>query len=646
MKRFALPVAAVVAIVAVAALLMFLDDLGLRETGETQTQTGVTAVVSAPPPMKKPEKSNGDSTAKPLPAKPAATAPPSFAKQDETKAPLPPATAEPEMPKAAAEKTKQKPSFGIVRVNPGGDTVIAGSAQPGAEVTVSDKGKPIGSAKADKQGDWVVLPSEPLRPGDHELTAKSRTDADKPETEAQSKNKVIVVVPEEGKDVAGRAASGKTGALAMAVPREGTGGSVVLQKPGLPEKPAEPGKPDTPAGGETTGGSPSAGTNADDTAARPAGSKTPDAGTTSAASKAVVDDVTAKPSDSKTADSDTTSTPPKADTDDPASKPADSKVADTDATSTLPTADAGDAVAKPAESKIADSDTTSTSPMADAGDAAAKPAESKTADPATTSAASKADADRTTAGPAGSKAADSATTSTRPKADTVSPVTEPKDTAQKQERPLPSAQGTPVPAGDKTGPMARSTPEKPSGEQPDGQESGTPASQAANEATPGPTKDREDPSSKLSLDTVDYDDKGKVAVGGKAPEGSRVQLYLDNKPVGGADPDKTGVWRVELGDKVKPQRYRMRIDQIGPEGRVVARIESPFFPAGPITGLPRDAVVFVQPGNSLWRIARRTYGGGVQYTLIFEANKDQIRDPDLIYPGQVFVLPKGQRKVN
>lgn len=621
MKRFALPAAAVVAIAAVAALLLFFDDPGLHETGETQTQTqtqtGATAVVP-PPPSTKPEKGTGDST-----AKPAATATPPPAKPGATEAD-PTTTAKAEMPKASEEETKETPSFGIVRVNPGGDTVIAGSARPGAEVTVSDKGKPIGSTRADKQGDWVVLPSKPLRPGDHELTAKSRTDADKPETGAQSKNKVIVVVPEEGKDVAGRAASGKTGALAMAVPREGTGGSVVLQKPGLPEKPAEPGKPDTsqgtPAGGETTGGSPTGATNEDDAIARPAGSETADSGTTSAASKAVADDVAAKRSGSKTADSDTISTPPKADTDDSASRPADSKVADSDATATLRKADPDDTTAKPAGSK--------------------------TADPTTTSAASKADADGTTAKPAGSKTADSATAPTRPKADAVNPITEPRDTARKQESPLPSEQGAPVPAGDKTGPMARSTPEKPSGEPPGGQESGTPAPRAANEAAPGQAKGEEDPSSKLSLDTVDYDDKGKVAVAGKAPEGSRVQLYLDNKPVGGADPDKTGVWRVELGDKVKPKRYRMRIDQIGPEGRVVARIESPFFPAGPITGLPRDAVVFVQPGNSLWRIARRTYGGGVQYTLIFEANKDQIRDPDLIYPGQVFVLPKGQRKVN
>jgi len=56
----------------------------------------------------------------------------------------------------------------------------------------------------------------------------------------------------------------------------------------------------------------------------------------------------------------------------------------------------------------------------------------------------------------------------------------------------------------------------------------------------------------------------------------------------------------------------------------------------------KDDSVIVQPGNSLWRIARRTYGDGVQYTVIYEANKDHIRDPDLIYPGQIFSLPKKQ----
>ena len=45
------------------------------------------------------------------------------------------------------------------------------------------------------------------------------------------------------------------------------------------------------------------------------------------------------------------------------------------------------------------------------------------------------------------------------------------------------------------------------------------------------------------------------------------------------------------------------------------------------------------PGNTLWQIARQLYGTGVRYTLIFRENSEQIQDPDLIYPGQMFRLP-------
>jgi nucleoid-associated protein YgaU len=47
-------------------------------------------------------------------------------------------------------------------------------------------------------------------------------------------------------------------------------------------------------------------------------------------------------------------------------------------------------------------------------------------------------------------------------------------------------------------------------------------------------------------------------------------------------------------------------------------------------------------GDNLWQISRTTYGHGIRYTVIYKANRDQIRDPDLIYPGQIFVLPKGR----
>jgi nucleoid-associated protein YgaU len=74
-------------------------------------------------------------------------------------------------------------------------------------------------------------------------------------------------------------------------------------------------------------------------------------------------------------------------------------------------------------------------------------------------------------------------------------------------------------------------------------------------------------------------------------------------------------------------------------GRVARRIEVPFKRAPAMGDLGDRQIVVVQPGNSLWRIARRAYGHGPRYTLIFEANKSQIRDPDLIYPGQVFTVP-------
>lgn len=47
----------------------------------------------------------------------------------------------------------------------------------------------------------------------------------------------------------------------------------------------------------------------------------------------------------------------------------------------------------------------------------------------------------------------------------------------------------------------------------------------------------------------------------------------------------------------------------------------------------------VVKGDTLWAIAKKYYGSGSQYTKIYEANKDKIKNPNLIYPGQVFTIP-------
>ena len=48
----------------------------------------------------------------------------------------------------------------------------------------------------------------------------------------------------------------------------------------------------------------------------------------------------------------------------------------------------------------------------------------------------------------------------------------------------------------------------------------------------------------------------------------------------------------------------------------------------------------IQKGDTLWNIAKQFYGSGAKHTAIFEANKEVIKDPDLIFPGQKIRIPK------
>jgi nucleoid-associated protein YgaU len=143
----------------------------------------------------------------------------------------------------------------------------------------------------------------------------------------------------------------------------------------------------------------------------------------------------------------------------------------------------------------------------------------------------------------------------------------------------------------------------------------------------------------LVLRSVDYDSGGLLIIGGQAPPGAEVRAYLDNHYVGVAQADTAGRWRIKPPQAVGPGVHNLRVDQVDPSGKVLARVESPFSRAAPLNVAAGDQVVVVQPGNNLWLIATRIYGTGFRYTVIYQANKTQITDPDLIYPGQVFKLP-------
>ncbi len=168
------------------------------------------------------------------------------------------------------------------------------------------------------------------------------------------------------------------------------------------------------------------------------------------------------------------------------------------------------------------------------------------------------------------------------------------------------------------------------------------------------------------VDTISYSDIGEVQIAGRASgrsDPANLRIYLDNRPIAAAQA-ASGDWTSDLPD-VDPGIYTLRVDQVNAEGRVVSRFETPFqreapeavaaaraqtteppaetaAPSEPVPASaapPSATLITVQPGHTLWAISRDRYGMGERYVTIFNANRSQIRDPDLIYPGQIFTLP-------
>lgn len=312
----------------------------------------------------------------------------------------------------AAEARPVPPSFDVVRVNPSGDAVIAGRAEPDSKVTILDKGKIIGSVQADNRGEWVFLPDSALDPGEHSFTLESKAE-DAPETQGvkrESETSVVVLVPQVAKDIAGRASTQPTGALAIEVPKSGDGPTRVMNVPNQPAE-ASAGAPKVP-----------------------------------------------------------------------------------------------------------------------------------------------------------------------------------------------------------------------------------------------------------EISAIDYDSGGRAILSGRAPGGARLFVYLDNESLGETVADQDGFWSFTPTAPVAPGLHVIRVDQVDQTGKVLARAQTPFEQAEvPLAaeagsgaqqtasaagtesgnGGTTSGRIVVQPGNSLWKIARENYGRGIRYTVIYEANKDQIANPDLIFPGQVFAVPPG-----
>ncbi|MCD9147607.1 LysM peptidoglycan-binding domain-containing protein [Pseudophaeobacter flagellatus] len=158
------------------------------------------------------------------------------------------------------------------------------------------------------------------------------------------------------------------------------------------------------------------------------------------------------------------------------------------------------------------------------------------------------------------------------------------------------------------------------------------------------------PQDKVVLDTISYSDSGEVQLAGRARAATEVRVYLDNSAAGAFTAAQNGTWAGRLL-AIRPGVYTLRLDEVSAEGVVLSRLETPFkreaperlqapaSEAGISTETPLVRAVTVQEGDTLWAISQERYGSGFLYVRVFEANQAAIRDPDLIYPGQVFSIP-------
>jgi len=143
----------------------------------------------------------------------------------------------------------------------------------------------------------------------------------------------------------------------------------------------------------------------------------------------------------------------------------------------------------------------------------------------------------------------------------------------------------------------------------------------------------------VTLDSISYDQGGAVKLAGRARRAQAIRVYVDGAPKAATRSSEAGTWDARL-ETVDAGRYVLRVDALAEDGTVDSRAETPFQRVYPTAGQTTGPTqITVQPGNTLWVMAREKYGSGLLYTQIFAANSDAIRDPDLIYPGQIFTLP-------
>jgi nucleoid-associated protein YgaU len=182
-----------------------------------------------------------------------------------------------------------------------------------------------------------------------------------------------------------------------------------------------------------------------------------------------------------------------------------------------------------------------------------------------------------------------------------------------------------------------------------------------------------------AFDIARIERTGDAVIAGSAARGAIVELLRNGEHHDQAVADRSGQF-VMVPPRLPPGDYELTLRSRQPDGKLAtskqsvvvaldatesrssavrSRAEMPFnapktvaanrsvlaVASSPDGGSTSTAVVrkvataVVSRGDSLWRISQLTYGAGTGYAIVYKANRNQIRNPNRIYPGQIFVLP-------
>jgi nucleoid-associated protein YgaU len=155
-------------------------------------------------------------------------------------------------------------------------------------------------------------------------------------------------------------------------------------------------------------------------------------------------------------------------------------------------------------------------------------------------------------------------------------------------------------------------------------------------------------------------------VAGEAPAGSIVRVFANDELLGETSAASNGAWLLEVKKEVPVGVVDLQAEALSDGGEetipaaeasqsfmryadgvvlapVVTASSEDRVPLSNASPLPQPHYVIIRRRDNLWRIARRNYGRGIKYQAIFAANRDLIRNPHWIYPGQVLVVPTRDR---